>query len=391
MENKISLSVFGITVDAHDLFGSIPDLVCVLDSDMSIVYSNWQGIAKYIPEPSKKLNIKCFEAIKERESICPGCDIEQAIIAKKPVKSIQRLNVSEDVSPRLVEVCAVPIMDDNNVVKYFIKWSKDITEMTKSKLEVATQRSLLRSTLDNVMDVISVKDPKQNVEFYNLAGYEVLNSLPHKSNAKKCFEFLGRDRPCDVCPTDTAIKEKRTVEVNKYIPEIGRHFNCRVLPVLDESGNVVRTVEHLRDITEQRELEIKLMRQHEQLESLVSNIPGIIFSCKFDESWTMTYMSDKDVEHITGYHYADFINNKVRSYKSIIHPDDVGFVEKIVHECVQENKPWEIEYRIITKDESVKWVFEKGRATIDNAGYVESLNGIIQDITGRVQTATECG
>ena len=55
--------------------------------------------------------------------------------------------------------------------------------------------------------------------------------------------------------------------------------------------------------------------------SLVSNIPGAVYRCDLDENWTMRYLSNY-IEQLTGYPPSDFIENKIRSYASIIHPED---------------------------------------------------------------------
>ncbi|MFO7803672.1 MAG: hypothetical protein R6V55_15420 [Desulfovermiculus sp.] len=58
----------------------------------------------------------------------------------------------------------------------------------------------------------------------------------------------------------------------------------------------------------------KALQQREQeFSSLVANLPGIAFHCRYDQDWTMLFMSPETV-NITGYPASDFINNAVRSY-----------------------------------------------------------------------------
>ena len=251
------------------------------------------------------------------------------------------------------------------------------------------QKNLLNSILDSIHDVLAIQYPDHTIDRCNKYGYDMFGLSPEQAKGKKCYELLGRSRQCEICPTDKAISQRETVEIDKYTPEMGRHLNCRSHPVFDEDGNIIRVIEHLRDITDQRNLETKLMRKKDELESIVLNVPGIIFSCFFDDQRTMVYMSSHDAKSITGYPYTDFINNNVCTYKSIMHPDDVKMVDKHVFNCVRANTPWEIQYRIICKDGSIKWVYEKGRPVIDNAGFVSCLNGIIQDVSEHVALEKE--
>jgi len=128
-----------------------------------------------------------------------------------------------------------------------------------------------------------------------------------------------------------------------------------------------------------------LEQSQRQFQSLIKNIPGIVYLCYYDEHWTMHYMV-KEIEKISGYPASDFINNNVRSYASIIHPDDVDIVEQAIEEGISNNRAYEVEYRIIRKNGEIVWVYEKGQKV---PGYDDKiwLNGIIFDITKDKQTA----
>ena len=127
----------------------------------------------------------------------------------------------------------------------------------------------------------------------------------------------------------------------------------------------------------------KALQQREQdFRSLVANLPGIAFHCRYDQEWTMLFMSPETV-HITGYPVSEFINNAVRSYNSIIHPEDEALIDHTVREAVEAGRQWEIEYRIIHKSGAERWVWERGVAITSQEGTGLYLNGFINDITER--------
>ncbi|MBM4235794.1 MAG: diguanylate cyclase [Firmicutes bacterium] len=119
----------------------------------------------------------------------------------------------------------------------------------------------------------------------------------------------------------------------------------------------------------------------EQYRSLVDNLPGTSYRCLYDEHWTMIYMGS-DVDNITGYPSSDFINNSVRSYASVICKDDNNN-DEIIARAIEAGEIWDIEYRVIRKDDSVCWVHERGRGVRDKAGNVIFIDGLILDITNR--------
>ena len=146
----------------------------------------------------------------------------------------------------------------------------------------------------------------------------------------------------------------------------------------------IRYTSFVLDVTDQKQAAEQLRASEEQFRSLASNIPGISYRCLFDRDWTMIYMNDA-AEIITGYPAADFINNAARSYESVIHRDDTASVARAVELAAEAGQPWEIEYRIMHRDGTLRWVHEKGRAVTDMSGTAPYLDGFIMDITRRKQ------
>lgn len=142
------------------------------------------------------------------------------------------------------------------------------------------------------------------------------------------------------------------------------------------------------EITERKAAQEALTKSEEQFRTLVSNIPGITYRCMNDKNWTMIYMSS-DVDGVTGYPASDFIDNSVRSFESIIHREDTAAVELAIGEALSHDKPWEIEYRILNRDGSERWVYEKGRGVTGEDGALLYLDGIIFDITQSRQAQME--
>ncbi|MDT8324200.1 MAG: PAS domain-containing protein, partial [Bacteroidota bacterium] len=82
----------------------------------------------------------------------------------------------------------------------------------------------------------------------------------------------------------------------------------------------------------------------EQYRSLVANLPGAVYRCANDAYWTMEFISPQ-IEDLTGYPASDFIDNEVRSYNSVIHPEDVIKVVDAVNEGLKHHRPYVVEYR----------------------------------------------
>lgn len=136
------------------------------------------------------------------------------------------------------------------------------------------------------------------------------------------------------------------------------------------------------DITERRQAEEALRQSEERFRSLIFNIPGAIYRCQGDANWTMELISDS-IEEISGYPASEFIHNQSRTYASIIHPDDRVSVTAAVNQALAARQPYILEYRVMHRDGSLRWVYEKGRATLDPDGNALYLDGAIFDVTDR--------
>ena len=124
------------------------------------------------------------------------------------------------------------------------------------------------------------------------------------------------------------------------------------------------------------------LRENEALlRSLVANIPGALYRCACDADWTMQWLSD-EIEAISGYPASDFIASHVRTFASVIHPDDREHVERSVMDAVDAGRAFTLEYRVVRRDGGECWVLERGQAQDAGDGR-RWLDGAIFDITAR--------
>jgi len=75
-------------------------------------------------------------------------------------------------------------------------------------------------------------------------------------------------------------------------------------------------------------------------------------------------------------------------HKKIIHPDDWDKFIMTVEKSIKDGSPFEMEFRILLPDKSVRWMSSRGSVKKDKKGDVVTLFGTAQDITER-KTAEE--
>jgi diguanylate cyclase (GGDEF)-like protein/PAS domain S-box-containing protein len=118
------------------------------------------------------------------------------------------------------------------------------------------------------------------------------------------------------------------------------------------------------------------------LQVLVHNLEGMVFRCAIDEHWTMHFVSDGSRE-LTGYCPDELEYNKVVSYEAITHPEDRLLVRQRIVEAMNGVARYRVQYRIVHRDGSEKWVLERGAIVLDEQGR-RVLEGFVEDITDQV-------
>lgn len=121
-----------------------------------------------------------------------------------------------------------------------------------------------------------------------------------------------------------------------------------------------------------------------RLETLLKNLPGLAYRCLNLSHWPMDFVSQGCFE-LCGYHRTEIESQQVL-WGDFTHPDDVGEVDRVVRAATLLGEPFEVEYRIITKDGTEKWVWERGRPVDTREDGVAILEGLITDITDRKQS-----
>ncbi|PEN12916.1 hypothetical protein CRI94_13005 [Longibacter salinarum] len=118
-----------------------------------------------------------------------------------------------------------------------------------------------------------------------------------------------------------------------------------------------------------------------RLDALVNRLPGAVYRCTYDREWTSLYMGDGFGE-ITGI-APDSLDAAGRSFRDVIVSADVQHIRDEVARAVTNRTPYNIEYRVLTSDGSVRWLQDSGQPLYDDDGHVRWLNGILLDITRR--------
>ncbi len=96
------------------------------------------------------------------------------------------------------------------------------------------------------------------------------------------------------------------------------------------------------------------------------------------------YWSDQIFIHY-GFEPQEFVPT-FETFSSIVHPDDLAFVQRGVNETLQNNAAYDIDFRFVRPNGEIRYLYTRGEVTRDDAGNARRFVRSQIDITDRKQT-----
>ncbi|MBL4833694.1 MAG: PAS domain-containing protein [Pseudomonas sp.] len=270
-------------------------------------------------------------------------------------------------------------------------WHGFITDITARKhMELTIERE--RSRLSSIIRGTNVGTWEWNMQtgevlisdrWAAIIGYQVNELLPLSSST-----WPELCHPEDLARSTALIERHLAGELEYYECDARmRHKNGSWVWVKsrgslisrDEMGRPLWLSGTHADITTQVETLQALQASQARFQAMVGNLPGAVYRCNNDANRTLSYLSE-EISRITGYPSDDFIDSRVRSYASIVHPDDLHLAYKAA-EQISKQQVFELSYRVIHAKGHEVWVREKGRGEYNDQGNLQWLSGFIWDAT----------
>lgn len=134
------------------------------------------------------------------------------------------------------------------------------------------------------------------------------------------------------------------------------------------------------DLTERVKTQNQLEEIRRTFSTLLTNLPGTVYRCQNNPDWTMEFIS-QGCQSLTGYTDEDFQSAQVSFGKKVIFSEDIEKVNGEIQKSLEDKVPFQISYRIKTRDNVMKWVWEQGSGVYSKSGEVLAIEGYILDVT----------
>jgi PAS domain S-box-containing protein len=257
----------------------------------------------------------------------------------------------------------------------------------EEQLQVSQLR--LESVIESAMDAIITVDEDQKVVLFNQAAEQMFGCSAREAMGQPLDRFLpARFRDAHRHHIETFGRSGVTSrKMGKLGTVMGVRSNGEEFPIEAAISHIA--VEHqkyftviLRDITDRKRTEEAHQESQRQLATLISNLPGFVYRCQNDRGWAFDYISE-GVLDLTGYTAQEYLVQRSTSYGDNIHSGDRERVREEIQTAVEQRRPYETTYRILTRAGEVKSVWERGEGIYATDGTLIYLEGFVTDITER--------
>ncbi|GEM_PF-1949033 len=262
----------------------------------------------------------------------------------------------------------------------------DVTELRETQDQMEMELIKFSQLFVHSPDAIAITDEQGtildvNESFEEMFGYSFSNIKERNLDRLLTHSEEEFDRARQHTRRTREGKRYREEEV-RYTKQ-GEPVNVIVGGAAVEMDGKVQSLFHLyTDITEQRLIEKEHARKEQELSTLFSNLPGMAYRCRNNRNWTMEFVSG-GCEDLTGYQPDEVMDDHTVAYGNLIHEDDQDRVWQEVQHALESESHFELEYRVRTREDEIKWVWERGTALHYGDDDRLTLQGFISDITER--------
>jgi PAS domain S-box-containing protein len=243
---------------------SMNDAISIIDvHDFRIVGVNSGFLKQLGLKEEEVIGKPCYEITHHRSDPCTPPD---DICPLRDTVTTGEHSVAEHVHYRAdgeriyVEVSTSPIKDENGKTIQVIHVSRDITERKQAEKKLKQAAEEWGATFDSIVDLVSIHDKDFKIVRVNKACADALKMKPREVIGKTCYEvFHGTKEPPPYCPHKQTLETKKPHTAEFFEPHLGVYLEFSTSPIFNEKGEVTGSVHIVKDITERKQAEEKLI------------------------------------------------------------------------------------------------------------------------------------
>jgi len=283
----------------------------------------------------------------------------------------------------------VPIYNKNGEIEALEGLILDISDRKRAEQQLETERTMLRTLIDNIPEKIYSKDLNCRKTLANKAEIETLGcSSESEVLGKDDFAFFPAEYAQKFQADDKVILETGVPKINYEELVVNKQGNSRwmlssKIPLLDRQQNIIGLIGISRNITLQKKYEETLSNERLLLRTIIDNIPDSIYT---KNTLLQKTLANKAEVKLLGANSEDDVLGK----------DDYSFYSKELADVfaaddkaiIETGEPLLFKEELMfDKDGKKRWILTSKIPLRDKDNVVTGIVGVSRDITENKQYA----
>jgi len=273
----------------------------------------------------------------------------------------------------------------NELTRLVLSLNEMAGELAKAEQELVllneqtvANEARFRAMTSQSTEGITVADPDGNYTFVNDAFCNMVGYSEQELLQMTVFDVKAPEQDTSSFARSKTSKEGLPIQVILQRKD-GTVFNSEVIGKNIEINSEQSILGTIRDITEQVKAEERLVKSEQNLAE-AQNIAQL-------GSWELDIINHELSCSAETFRIFEIDSEKFDAtydtFVDCIHPDDLEFVTRSYNDSVKNRKAYNIEHRLLMKDDRVKYVNERCETYFDDNGNAIRSVGTVIDITDR--------
>ncbi len=273
--------------------------------------------------------------------------------------------------------------------KYYLQVAvRDMSDFIQIQQSMQQSEQQLDVILDNTQQIFLLIDKNYRIQIFNRAAYlygERILGI-YIEPGKSVLDYINDEFLPDFIKNFNLAVNGKPCHSERYINgKDGKSYwlNFNYTPVFSDDGQIHSIIYNIRDITQQKEAELKLKHSEDKFRKIMEFSPDVVTILNKDMK--LIFHSERDLS-LLGYSVDEL---KDSNLQFVAHPEDVDLVKNVMFRAIENpNEIVSVVYRGMHKNGSFLWIESKISNQLDNP----AIKGIIvssRDITERKQYEIE--
>lgn len=366
------------------LFNTIDDMLFIVGTDEMIKHTNSAVLSRlgYTEAETDRMHVLEFHPSARRDEARKN--IEGMLAGTENVCLVPLITKTGSLIP--VETIITHGTWDGQPVIFGI--SRDITDRIKHESAIKESERKFRELTEFLPLPVVETDRYGVITYCNRQSMAFFGYGPDEMQGVPAYRFVTPgDMPRLERTLQSVFGGKRESLELTGLRKDGSEFQglLYTAPVF-ENGTITAGRGVVVDLTEMKKTEAALTactlqsRLREELRSIIDNIPGAVYRLSGDG--TIRFFSSSI--HSASDVLFPVMPGTLDEAMASIHPDDRETVEQSNRELMIQKNSQVIIYRIIDRNSSIKWIEDRKTSAFSDDGAFSFIDGILFDITERV-------